>query len=558
MGLSEIFPSYPIQIFSPRGGNVKIASRRVYVDFPYIYWNFITDIAYKISRSKDSQKVFQKELEVFNSDEEIRKITTFNNVPLGTISLITTPFTTKLLVKLKVNWPVFFQYLENKAQELISKIEMDGSNIREVYNEIIDNYFKLVPFVPNPEMARFNIYQLENFKKLLRQLQEERDIQHSLLILKRTIRSIAKAAELEDIELWMLQLESDFSAVEKCLENIDILSCYFYLRNALENLIKLVVYNDIARNLNTYRGISQVFFFYEKVAKEKCYSIQQLKSKYIKRITNYIENTPEINLEKIYLMMIEKQFPKLSINSQTLKEFENTYNVSIKNYWSACSEIIHNQSPLPFFSLLEIKSFKHFLRRYSERFISVVKIIPLIIKVPEKDFESLIKDVRILPGVGITEKLADEKTVQEFTPLKQKLSKKAREVFRQLIFQEEIKLILKSLIEDKTLRRKVFFNPLTLVSLFHLSSPGLTRITSGEFSFEDIEYLITKIQPLSYMVKGGIELMFYTTLQILEEKMMPKLEEMSQEFSKLDEEEKKTIIFYLLAIKLPELFMSKL
>jgi len=40
MGLSEIFPSYPIQIISPRGGNVKIASRRVYVDFPYVFWNF--------------------------------------------------------------------------------------------------------------------------------------------------------------------------------------------------------------------------------------------------------------------------------------------------------------------------------------------------------------------------------------------------------------------------------------------------------------------------------------------------------------------------------------
>jgi len=89
MGFSRIFPSYPIQIVSPRGGNVKIASRRLYVDFPYVYWNFIGDVAYKISESKENpQKVFQRELEIFNSDEEIRKITTFNNVPLGTISLM--------------------------------------------------------------------------------------------------------------------------------------------------------------------------------------------------------------------------------------------------------------------------------------------------------------------------------------------------------------------------------------------------------------------------------------------------------------------------------------
>jgi hypothetical protein len=80
--------------------------------------------------------------------------------------------------------------LESKAQELISKIEVDGSNIREVYNEIIDNYFKLVPIVPRPERARFNIYQLEKFKKLVRQLQEDQDIQYSLLTLKQTIRGV--------------------------------------------------------------------------------------------------------------------------------------------------------------------------------------------------------------------------------------------------------------------------------------------------------------------------------------------------------------------------------
>jgi hypothetical protein len=57
------------------------------------------DVAYKISKSKDPQKVFQRELEIFNSDEEIRKITTFNNVPLGTISLITTSIRHKVIAK---------------------------------------------------------------------------------------------------------------------------------------------------------------------------------------------------------------------------------------------------------------------------------------------------------------------------------------------------------------------------------------------------------------------------------------------------------------------------
>lgn len=557
MRLSEIFPSYPIQIISPRGGNIKIASRRVYVDFPYVFWNFMGDVALKASKSKSPQEIFKKELELFNSDEEIRKITTFNNIPLGTISLITHPFTTKLLLKLKVNWRLFFQYLENKARELASKVEVDGSNIREVYNEITGNYFKLVPFIPNPKMARFNVYALENFKKLLRKQQEEQNIQLSLSILKQIIKNVREATKLKGIKLWTLQLESDVYGIEKCLENVDILSCYFYLRNALENLIKLVVYNDIAKNFNIYDGMLRIFFFYEKVAKDRCYSIQRLKSKYVKRIARYLRSTAEINLEKIYLMMIKKRIPKMSINKQTLEEFQKVYNINIpiKNYWSACSEIIHNRSPLPFFSLLEVKSFKHFLRRYVERFASVIKIILSIANLPVgRGVKFYVTEYGTVPL--ITKELAKEKTSQIFPESKQKLSENSKRALRQLIFQKEkeIRVILKSIMEDKTLRKEIFFDPLTLVSLFYLASPGLTRISSEGFSIDDIEYLIMKIQPISFHVKGSLKHEFYTTLQMFEEKLIPKLEQVSSEFSKLNEEEKKTVIFYLLAMESPKLF----
>ncbi|MEM2292589.1 MAG: hypothetical protein QXX41_04880 [Nitrososphaerota archaeon] len=81
MSLSKIFPVYPLQIISPRKSNIRISSRKVFVDFPYIYWNFIADVTLKMDKSKFPQEVFKKELELFNSDEEIRKITTFNGAP---------------------------------------------------------------------------------------------------------------------------------------------------------------------------------------------------------------------------------------------------------------------------------------------------------------------------------------------------------------------------------------------------------------------------------------------------------------------------------------------
>ena len=580
MRLSEVFPTYPIQVVTPRGSKVKIATRKIYVDLPHEFWDFILEVHSKINESKNPQETFQEEKEKFYSDKKDR--ITFNNVYLGKLLLHPTAWTTKLLLKLKVNWPVFLEYLEYKAQKLISEIEKEGSNIREVYNEIIKNFFELSPFVPKPEIARFNTYELEKFKKLVRQLQEEQTIRNYLLVLNQTVEDIAKITKLISIELWCFQLKSDFYAVELCLKNMDILSCYFYLRNALENLVRFVVYLDIAKQINTLQDLLGVFFFYEKVYekvaeekkrethinkqsnKDKYYSIKELSKKYIDKITSYLKSISEIDLDKtiknydiinkIYNMMTEKGFRRLGINKGTLEEFDKEYGVKFTNYWSACSEVLHNQSPLPFFSLLEVKAFKHFLKKYSEEFISVLeKIIPSLAKVSGKDSELLRKMI-----IASRQRLSKVKATKMSTLIKQRLSKDAKVVFNELILREETKLITKSLIEDKTLNKEIFFDPLTLLSLFHLSSPSPTQIEHEKFNSEDIECLITKIQPLSLGVKGTIKTEFNTTLKMLEEKMIPKLEEISPAFSKLKEKEKKTIIFYLVAIKLPEIFKENL
>jgi N-glycosylase/DNA lyase len=561
MRLSEFFPTYPIQIVTPRGSKVRIATRKIYVDLPYEFWDFISEVFPKINESKNPQETFQEELKKFYSDKKDR--ITFKNVYHGKLSLGTSKWTTQLLLKLKVNWPVFLEYLEDKAQKLISEIEKEGSNIREVYKEILENFFRISAIVPEPSLGRFNIYELEKFKKLVRQLQEEQTIQNYLSVLNQTIKDIAEITNLISIKLWSLQLKSDFYAVEQCLEDMDILSCYFYLRNALENLVKFVVYLDIAKDINVSQDLLGVFFFYEKVAENRKYNINELSKKYVNVISRYLESVAKTGLDEmrnnyrildeIYGKMLEKKLPKLAINKDTLKEFDKEYGVKFKNYWSACGEVLHNQSPLPFFSLLEVKAFKHFLRQYSENFISVLeKIIPSLAKVSGKDPELLYKII-----IDSRQKLSKVKATKISTLTKQRLSKDAKDVFNELILREETKLIIKSLIEDETLRKETFFDPLTLLSLFHLFSPSPTQIEHGKFDFQDVEYLITKIQPLSLDVKGIIKTEFNATLKILEEKMIPKLEEISPAFSKLKEKEKKAIIFYLLTIKLPEIFKEK-
>jgi len=565
MRLSELFPTYPIQVVTPRGSKVKIATRKIYVDLPYEFWDFILEVLPKINESKNPQETFKEEKEKFYSDKRDR--ITFNNVYLGKLLLHPTAWTTQLLLKLKVNWPVFLEYLEDKAQKLISEIEKKGSNIREVYNEIIDNFTRSIPIESiksNMPILRFNTDEFEKFKKLVKWLREEQAIRNYLLTLKQAVEGIAKITKLKGIELWSLQLKSDFYAVEQCLENMDILSCYFYLRNALENLVKFVVYSDIAININTPHDLLLVFFFYEKIAKNWENKIDSLRIKYREEIVLYLKNVPEAYLnktkenydilDKVYNLMNDKKLPKLNIKSSTVEEFDDEYRVKFTNYWSACSEVLHNQSPLPFFSLLEVKAFKHFLRKYSEEFISVLeKIIPSLAKVSGKDPELLRKII-----IASRQSLSKVKATKMSTLTKQRLGKDAKDVFNELILKEETKLIIKSLIEDKTLNKEIFFDPLTLLSLFLLFSPSPTQIEHGKFNSEDIEYLITKIQPLSLDVKGTIKTEFNTTLKMLEEKMIPKLEEISPAFSKLKEKEKKTITFYLLAIKLPEIFKENL
>jgi len=539
MIFSKIYPVYPIRIISPKKYNLRISPRKIFVDFPAEYYIFMFDTVNKIVSSQNPSQIQKTQIrQIISTALRNSNLPKFNGTLLGTFSPTTIPWSSKLLLKLKIRWSIFFKYLENKAQQLISEIQNNGSNIREVYNEILNNYFTIVDLIPAFE--RSSAYQLEKFKKLVRITRDEEYIKRILSTLKQFMRH--EAIKSKGMKFWFFQFESNFWAIEKCFDNMDILSCYFYLRNALENLIKLIVYNDIAKSFNNYYDeLLLIFFFYDKIAMKRSGSIKELQAKYIKVIQKFLQSNKNIKPEEIYSEILKKQSPKLIIKTPTIEEFEKSYRISIKNYWSACSEIIHNQSPLPFFSLLEIKAFKYFLEQYSKQFISVIKIL--------KDHTNI---------TDITEDFIHQEPVQCLSSQKSKLSKKAKKILDKLISKKEILSILKAIIKDKELRKNNFFDPLTLVSLFHLANPSLTHIRSGEFRYEDIEYLIIKIQPLLFSInKDGLNYTFDKTLQIFEERIKTKVTKICPEFSSLSNEEKRTIIFYLLVIRLPDLYRLK-
>jgi hypothetical protein len=217
------------------------------------------------------------------------------------------------------------------------------------------------------------------------------------------------------------------------------------------------------------------------MAQKKCYSIKSLKKDYGKELSAALQAIPpdDVNWEgKVFQEIARRQCPKLCIKFITFKEFRESYNVDLfENYWSACSEIIHNQSPLPFFSLLEVKAYKHFLKKYVECFISNLTQI-----------------------FRISKELIEGKQTPELSEEKIMLTTRAKKILHKLSLEKEreVKSIIGSIVSDKSLRKETFFNPLTLLSLFHLSSPGWARINSEEFCKEDIEYLIEKIEPISF------------------------------------------------------------
>lgn len=100
------------------------------------------------------------------------------------------------------------------------------------------------------------------------------------------------------------------------------------------------------------------------------YSLNKFENECVRKFSKIsltILHDKELNLFDLIEKFKEKSVPILGVNPKVLREFSENYGLKETNLdkiYSACSSIIHNQPPLPFFSLLEVKFFKHFLERY--------------------------------------------------------------------------------------------------------------------------------------------------------------------------------------------------
>jgi len=522
---SELFPTYPWRLYTPQKSSIRIGSRKLYVDFPYILYHFVSDILYRYRKTFLTKQQFENEWKSFLSKRgsEI----SFNDKLLAKVQLVTShSFTTRPFLIVRINWNLFLKYLEQKV-EVCNLMENGGRNISKIYRDIYCNYYNLIR--TNYTESSYSTHLLEDFKKFLEITGESKQIRYYLESLKILIEKIKEKFKNSYPHLFFIsQLEIEwYHLSDSFFQIVDIPSCYFYLRTILEHLVKFFIYLEIVKSFDDKSGLAlMILYFSERCKNEKenkYYSLTHYKKLLFRKMVKLLRT---INNEEEITLEILKGIPILGIKKNVIDDFCKEKGVSNKltNLWIACSEIIHNQPPLPFYSLLEIKTFKHFLRLYVNEISSfVVQILGGNFELFKKD---QLKEIKIKRGW-----LSKEATyILEFFETKR--SEKVEE-----IIERTIKNNLKK-------ENELSFDPVALFSLFYLKGVSHTKAKKMMFTKEDIDYFATRIKPLSFLI--GLEERINATLLKFEESLLPQLKKLHPKFSKLSKEEQRSLIFHLL------------
>jgi len=528
MSLKEFFPTYPLFLRSPRGFKIKFGTRSLYVDLPWQAYYFLQLAMRKAVKSGLSVKEVREEWNRFL--EANKEVLTFKGKPFVSISLRPTVFGQKeSYLRLDVKWRIFIKYLDEKAKRFVSEIEESGENIMKVYKEIWFNFFSITGIITPPKPAYFP-FSRERFRKLLKRTGDYYQIESLLGGFEEIISQVEEAIkdEAPSIQLYTTNLMMDIQHLRSLIDVVDIPAAHLLLRNFLESLIKLLVYYKIGKSMGNSDSLLSSMFLYEyeatkAVKKPRVYSLGNFKREFIRKIS---KTTPNDDLLNIIEQLKKLQTPTLGVNPQVLKELSETYelNVHLDKLYSACSSVIHNQPPLPFFSLLEVKFFKYFLEKY----LNSLQIIA------EK-----------LTGSKI-----EMKETYRFTRLKGEGSlKRCLEAVHEL--QVNYRSELRNAIKESLKEIKGFWvRPLVLAAIFHLISPSLTNLRKLPLTEEDLKDVVERLMPLSFRIDLLHEV--YETLNALQDALIPKLEKYKAFSSLQSEEKKKLTIFYLLLLYLPE------
>lgn len=534
MSLKEIFPTYPLSLRSPRGSRIKFGTRDLYVDFPWQAYHFMTFMMDKSNEVDLNAEGVRKEWHKFL--QHYKAFLTLDGKPLISVFLRSDKFSGKKLLMMRVKWNLFVEYLEEKVKNFMLEVGNSGKNVTEVYREIWVNFFSIRGEMIAPKSTYFPSTR-EKFKKLLKRTGDYSYLKGVLDQFEDILKQVEEIMKnrIASVQLYTTNLIMDIQHLRALIDIISIPPAYLLLRSILENFVKFFVYLDLGKSFDLNFVLSAMFLYeYEADKKQRRYSLNGFKDKFIRKfskITATLSSNKTLDTSEVIRKLKEKQVPTVGINRGFLEEFSSDYGLDradLKELHSACSEVIHNQPPLPFFSLLEVKFFKHFLEKYVHSLqMMAERLIGKKIEMKRLSLQSLEKDESLLRNCL---KIADL------------LSQK---------YDKEIKSMIKeSLLTLQKEKSEIFVSPITLTSLFYLISSSLQHLREYSFIEEDMEDIINRLQPLSFKVSIWHEV--YETLNRMQEIMLPKLERY-EIFSSLRILEKRRVVFYLLVWHIPRI-----
>lgn len=542
MTLKELFPAYPLVLYSPPNSKIKFGTRKLYADLPWQAYQFLQAAMSKAIESGLTKEEVREEWRKFLQDN--RDSLTFRGKPFVQISLKSLPFSKKDHLVLNVKWDLFIEYLEEKAVRFLSKTMERGENIGEVYREIWNNYFLSIGGFPIPPVPSYSPFSLETFRKLLKRTGDYSYIKNLLDQFEEMMRKVGEAMkdEIPPIQLYTTNLRMDIKHLRASIDIVDIPAAYLLLRNLLENFIKLFVYLKVGSSVNPNVALFSMFFYeYEMSGKKyRMNSLSKFEREWVGKFSEIYSTIPHVDLIEKFK---EKCMPRLWIDRRFLEEFSKSYNLEeakLVEIYSACSFVVHNQPPLPFFSLLEVKFFKRFLERY------LYSIRLMVEKLTGNKIE--IEKVHSPPLLGKEERASLRKCLEVTYSLDVKHGEEIREI---------IKKLLKILREGKKAggSNRASVDPLTLMSVFGTLSPSFIHLRNFSFIEEDLEDVIKKLEPLT--PNKHLRHKVQETLNLLQEVLTPYLENY-EIFSSLNSEQKRKVSFYLLMLYLPKIVEDSL
>lgn len=537
MSLRELFPAYPLILKTPPKSLVKFGTRSLYVDLPWQAYYFLAAAMSKGAKAGLTAKEVKEEWRKFL--EANKEVLTFRDKPFVMASLRFNKFLGKSYLRLDVKWDLFVEYLEEKARTFLSEVREIGENIMKVYGEIWINFFGINGVIA-PPMSQYFPSSRERFRKLLKRTGDYFYIEKLLDRFENMMRrvEISIGNKIPSVRLYTINLIMDIQHLRALVDIANIPAAYLLLRNLLENLVKLFIYLDFGKSIDTNLILALMFIYEYEMAerRRRVYSLKKFKEETIKKLSKIIISSPEeiSDLSELINRLKEKRVPTIGINPQVLNEFSERFNLNeakLAQLYKACSAVIHNQPPLPFFSLFEVKFFKHFL-------------------------ESYVQSLRVMVEKLTNEKISVERiqAIQSI-PKVEEIVKNCLQAAYVLIAKHGIKveeIVKKALITlQKKERDWIWTDLLTLASIFHLLSPSLTHLRKLSFVEEDMRDVIEKLQPISFRISIQDEIQ--RTLTNLQDIMLPDLERYEVFSTLKSTEEKRKTIFYLLLHYLPRM-----